>query len=260
MAVARVHPLCSLVAFFLRIFPRCRVSKKAAGSESRTRKIHRSPRHWRSCSILTPPIEGTLYPGKQSSRSFPLSSRIFPPLSYAPLVLVFSFSPSPSIYLAVATPPPPRFLLLLRHRVLARLHLGPLSSYLARTSVSLLRRRRRRYHRSLRALASSLSFSTFSSLLSLALLFPRPASFLFFGVGFAGAPGAPRTPPGVSSEMVSSFPLLLPRVSVLPLATLRYGIRRPGRNPASGVRLRSLWKQRRKGGFQRSLRRRFLRY
>lgn len=57
MAVARAHPLCSLVAFFLWIFPRCRVSKKAAGSESRTRKIHRNPRHWRSCSILTPPIE-----------------------------------------------------------------------------------------------------------------------------------------------------------------------------------------------------------
>lgn len=75
---------------------------------------------------------GTWHPGKQSSRSFPLSSWIFPPLSSAPLVHVFSLS---------IPPPLPCLLLLLRlPRVLARLHLEPLSSYLACTSASLLRR------------------------------------------------------------------------------------------------------------------------
>lgn len=76
---------------------------------------------------------GAWHPGKQSSRSFPLSSWIFPPLSSAPLVPSFSLSVS-------LPPPPPRLLLLLRRpRVLAQLHLEPFSSYLASTSASLLR-------------------------------------------------------------------------------------------------------------------------
>lgn len=86
--LVRAHPLRtpSLRRLFTVDFSAPRgVSKKAAGSESRPRKIHRDRRHWRSRSVLTPPMEE---PGtrENSSRSFPLSSRIFPPLSSASLV------------------------------------------------------------------------------------------------------------------------------------------------------------------------------
>lgn len=147
--------------------------------------------------------------------------------------LVFTLS----LYLsAVATPPPPRFLLLLRPRILARLHLGSLSSYLAPTSASLLRRRRRRYHR---CCALSLSFSTFT-LPSLLFCFPsRLPSSSSVSVLAAEPPAHPKHPQAYRTEMVFSFPFLLPCAFVLPLATLLYGIRRPGRNPASGVRLQS---------------------
>lgn len=154
---------------------------------------------------------------------------------------------------AVATPPPPRFLLLLRPRILARLHLGSLSSYLAPTSASLLRRLRRRYHR---CCALSLSFSTFT-LPSLLFCFPSwlPSSS---SVSVSPEPPAhPEHPRAYHTEMVFSFLLLLPCAFVLPLATLLYGIRRPGRNPASGGGCKAVEAEERKGGFQR---RRFLRY
>lgn len=217
MAVARAHPLCSLVAFLPWIFPCCRVSKKAAGSESRTRKIHRNPRHWRSCSILTPPIEEPCT-RENRARVRSLSLPRFSRLSRTHLSFSFSLILVLSFYLsAVATPPLPCFLLLLRPRILVRLHLGWLSSYLAPTSAFLLRRRRRRYHH--RCVLSLLALFLYFHPALPALLFPRPASFLFFGVGFAGAADAPRTPPDVPSEMVS-FPLPLPDAFVLPLATL----------------------------------------
>lgn len=181
---------------------------------------------------------GTWHPGKQSSRSFPLSSWIFPPLSSVPLVPVFSLSiPLP--------PPPPRLLLLLRPPcVLARLHLEPalfLSRfYLGLPSPTRRRRRRRRCRRRARS-RSSPSFSTFT-LLSLLFCSP-PAAFLpLLRCRFRRNPRrVPIIPVCASSETVSSSLLLLPRASVLPLATLtacvtRRGIRRPGRNPAPGKR------------------------
>lgn len=62
----RAHTTLALVAFFPGIFPRCRTSKKATGSESWPRKIHRNHRHWRSRSVLTPPIEE---PGTRENRA-----------------------------------------------------------------------------------------------------------------------------------------------------------------------------------------------
>lgn len=128
---------------------------------------------------------GSWHPGKQSSRSFPLSSWIFPPLSSAPLIPVFSLSlPLPS--------PPPRLLFLRPPHVLAQLHLEALSSYLASTSASLLRR-------DVAVVAAVARAPRPLSLLSpcppCSFVLPRPLSFLFFGVGFVGASDAPRSSP-----------------------------------------------------------------
>lgn len=51
-----------------------------------------------------------------------------------------------------------------------------------------------------------------------ALLLPRPASFLFFGVGFAGTRGARRTPLNASPRWspLLSFSLVLPSCHLLP--------------------------------------------
>lgn len=87
----RAHPF-ALVAFFSWIFPRCRASKKAAGSESRPRKIHRDRRHWQSRSVLTPPIEK---PGTRENRARVRSLSLpgFSRLSRARLSFSFSLSP-----------------------------------------------------------------------------------------------------------------------------------------------------------------------
>lgn len=87
----RAHTTLALVAFFPWIFPRCRASKKATDSESWPRKIHRNHRHWRSRSVLTPPIEE---PGTRENRArvHSLSLPGFSRLSRACLSFPFSLS------------------------------------------------------------------------------------------------------------------------------------------------------------------------
>lgn len=231
MAVARAHPLCSLVAFFLWIFPRCRVSKKAASSESRTRKIHRNPRHWRSCSILTPPIEEPCTRENRArvrSLSLPRFSRL------SRTHLSFSFSHSRPLLLSIcrrdaSTTPfsspsssshprsaPPRMALFL-----SRSYLPFSDDDVVVTTM-------------LRALASS----------SLSLLSPCPPCSFVSPAGFLpllrcrfrrSRRCTPNTSGRIIRDGLSSSPSLLR----LRLATCYPVLQRPGRNPASEVRLQS---------------------
>lgn len=134
----------------------------------------------------------------------------------------------------------------------SRLHLEPLSSYLASTSAFPSPTRRRDVVVVAAVERAPRPLSLLSPCPPCSFVLPRPPSFLFFGVGFVGALGASRSSPVcASSETISSSPLLHPGASVLPLATLtacvtRHCIRRPGRNPAPGERP---WRSRgRRGG------------
>lgn len=213
MAVARAYHPRSLVAFFPWIFPRCRASKKATGSESWPRKIHRNHRHWRSRSVLTPPIEE---PGTRENRarvrslSLPGFSRLSRSyfLSLYTVTASTTSSSSPSSSSACSRPAPPRTALFL-----SRFYLGFPSPTRRR------HRRRRRRRRRARS-RSSPSFSTFT-LPSLLFCSP-PAAFLpLLRCRFRRSPRrAPIIPVCASSETVSSsllfFSLVPPSCHLLP--------------------------------------------
>lgn len=90
----RTHIPSALVVFFAWIFPRCRDSKKATGSESRPRKIRRGRRHWRSRQRLDAAHRGK--PGTRENRALAFVPSLFldfpASLLSAPLILVFSLS------------------------------------------------------------------------------------------------------------------------------------------------------------------------
>lgn len=140
-------PLPRRRLFFRRFFRGGDASKKARCSESQRRKIGRPRPHWRSGSVLTPPLEEQ--PGK-TELSLSLSRTLSLSL------------PSPFPFLSLQ----PRFLL--RSLFVAHLPHPPPSCLAPPTLVS--------------SLSSSLSSSTYTfSLLSLSLLrpgLPRSSAFL----------------------------------------------------------------------------------
>jgi len=243
----RAHPFTPVV-FFPWIFPRCRASKKAAGGESRPRKIHRDRRHWQSRSVLTPPIEKPWYPGKQSSCSFPLSSRIFPPLSSAPLILIFSLS--------VQLPPrrlhrrPVFFSFFVLLASSLRLHLEPGLFLSCSYPASLLRRDDDVVVVIVVVVVVIVvtAVARAPAPRSLSLLSPSPL-FCFPGLPSSSSvsvspehPGAPRSPPSTPSETISSSPLLLPRVHRLATCypdCLRY----EARHTATWKEPRNSWRE-----------------
>ena len=83
----------ALQAFFQRrFFQRGDASKKAAGSESQRRKIRLAASHWRSSSVLTPPLEEQ--PGK-TELSRPSSFRLSSLLGFSFLYASFSLACTP---------------------------------------------------------------------------------------------------------------------------------------------------------------------